>query len=160
MPRRGPSSLRRAHRIEAATPPIRVPHHSRRAARELAFAEVDVGFGPGHIAELLLAWERGTRSPDVLSVSDVCPCPGCDPVGARRDLAGLLQELSRRERALAGAVLSRADRAGSCAARRPIRSAGRRGGSSGGSTTRTAGAGAEHRTPGVAPVTHLTAGGA
>ncbi|WP_328613822.1 hypothetical protein OHS18_36475 [Amycolatopsis sp. NBC_00355] len=110
MPRSRPSSLRRAHRIEAATPPIRVPHLSRRAARELAFAEVDAGFGPGSTAELLLAWDRGTRSPDVLSVSDVCPCSECDPVGARRDLAGLLQKLPRRERALVRAVLSLADR--------------------------------------------------
>jgi hypothetical protein len=110
MPRRRPSSLRRAHRIEAAKPPVRVPHLSRRAVRQLAFAEVDAGSGPGHIAELLLAWDRGTRGPEVLSVSAVCTCPGCDPVGARWGLAALLQELPRRERALVGAVLSRADR--------------------------------------------------
>ncbi|MFJ1761720.1 hypothetical protein ACIOD2_15470 [Amycolatopsis sp. NPDC088138] len=159
MPRNRPSSLRRAQRIEAATPPIRVPHLSRRAARELAFAEVDAGFGPGRIARLLIAWDRGTRSPDVLSVSDVCPCPGCDPVGARRDLAGFLRELPRRERALVGAVLSRADRR--FVRRTPPDPLGpspwwfeRRFHEQDGWGR------AEHRTPGVAPVTHLTAGGA
>jgi hypothetical protein len=110
VPRNRPSSLRRAHRIETAEPPPAVvPHLSRRAARQLAFAEVDAGFAPGGVVELLRVWDRGTRGPDLRSVP-ACPCPGCDLVGARRDLALSLQELPRRERALVGAALSRADR--------------------------------------------------
>lgn len=110
MPRNRPSSLRRAHRIETAEPPPGgVPLLSRRAARQLAFAEVDAGFAPGGIVELLYAWDRGTRGPDLLSVPS-CSCSGCDPVGARRDLALSLRELPRRERALVGAALSQADR--------------------------------------------------
>lgn len=66
---------------------------------------MDAGLRPGGIAELLLAWDCGSRRPAVPS----CPCPGCDPVGARNDLAGRLRDLPRRERALVGMVLSRAD---------------------------------------------------
>jgi hypothetical protein len=110
MPRNRPSSLRRAHRIHREVPPIRVPHLSRRAARQLAFAEADAGSYPGCVAELLLTWDRITRGPKLLSVSECLSSLDGEPLWARRELAGRLRELPRREQALVGAVLSRMDR--------------------------------------------------
>jgi hypothetical protein len=110
VPRNRPSSLRRAHRIHREVPPIRVPHLSRRAARQLAFAEADAGACPGGVAALLIAWDRVTRGPLPLPVSACPSCPGCNPLMERWLLAVLLRELPRRERALVGAVLSRMDR--------------------------------------------------
>jgi hypothetical protein len=108
MPRRRPGSLRRTRRLDVAgPPPAKIPHLSRRAARQLAFAEVDAGLWPGAVSGLLRDWQRGTRPPFRLSWP-ACPC--CDPVGARADLARMLNDLPRRDRALIGALLSRADR--------------------------------------------------
>lgn len=110
MPRRRPGSLRRTRRLDVVgPPPAKIPHLSRRAQRQLAIAEVDAGLWPGAVSGLLLAWLHGTRHVSRPSWPH-CSCPGCDPVGARADLARLLRELPRRDRALIGALLSRADR--------------------------------------------------
>ncbi|GLY41730.1 hypothetical protein Amsp01_077530 [Amycolatopsis sp. NBRC 101858] len=110
MPRRRPGSLRRTRRLDVAgPPPAKIPHLSRRAQRQLAFAEVDAGLWPGAVSEPLRAWLHETRRLSRPSWPH-CSCHGCDPVGARADLAGLLDRLPRRDRALLGPVLARADR--------------------------------------------------
>ncbi|MDX3190623.1 hypothetical protein PV458_19615 [Streptomyces sp. MN03-5084-2B] len=110
MPRRRPGSLRRAQRLEfAGPPPVKIPHVSRRAMRQLVFAEATAGLLPGSVAECLQDWEEGTRPPFRL-ILPVSPHPLVDPVGTRRELAELLDRLPRRERALIGVALSRIDR--------------------------------------------------
>ncbi|MBE1498534.1 hypothetical protein H4696_005634 [Amycolatopsis lexingtonensis] len=110
MPRRRPGSLRRPRRLDVAgPPPVKIPYLSRRAQRQLAFAEAAVGVSPGFVGDLLEDWERATRPPFRLELP-VSPHPDCDPVGTRWVLARVLDELPRRERALVGAVLSRVDR--------------------------------------------------
>nr|AFO69335.1 hypothetical protein [Amycolatopsis orientalis subsp. vinearia] len=106
MPRRRSASLRRTQRLDVAgPPPAKIPHLSRRAQRQLAFAEAAAGGSPGSVADLLEDWDRATRL--TLPAS---PHPDCDPVGTRRLLAQVLADLPRRDRALVGAVLSRVDR--------------------------------------------------
>ncbi|WP_410585967.1 hypothetical protein [Amycolatopsis sp. lyj-23] len=110
MPRRRPGSLRRTRRlVVAGPPPAKIPRLSRRAQRQLAFAEADAGLRPGSILELLDYWRFGTRPPFRLA-KPICTCPGCDPVTTRAELARKLGELPRRERALIGAELARVDR--------------------------------------------------
>ncbi|MEU7785930.1 hypothetical protein [Amycolatopsis sp. NPDC049159] len=110
MPRRRPASLRRAQRLDVAgPPPAKIPHLSRRAQRQLAFAEAAAGGSPGFVADLLEDWDRATRPPFRLTLP-ASPHPDCDPVGTRWLLARVLAELPRRDRALVGAVLSRVDR--------------------------------------------------
>ncbi|MEV6831778.1 hypothetical protein [Amycolatopsis sp. NPDC051102] len=110
MPRRRPGSLRRTRRLDVAgPPPAKIPQLSRRAQRQLAFAEADAGLVPGAVARALRNWEYFTRPPFRFWRPD-CPCPGCDPLADRADLAELLGTLPRRERALVGAVLAKADR--------------------------------------------------
>ncbi|HET6703975.1 hypothetical protein [Amycolatopsis sp.] len=110
MPRRRPGSLRRTRRLDVAgPPPAKIPHLSRRAQRQLAFAEVDAGLRPGDIVEALEYWRYGTRPPFRLS-KPICTCPGCDPVTTRAELARMLSSLPRRERALIGAALGKVDR--------------------------------------------------
>ncbi|MEV7091290.1 hypothetical protein AB0M80_00465 [Amycolatopsis sp. NPDC051045] len=110
MPRRRPGSLRRTRRlVVAGPPPAKIPYLSRRAMRQLAFAEADAGLSPGAVAGALRVWRYGTRPPFRLS-EPVCPCPGCDPVGTRAYLAQLLSDLPRRERALIGTELAKVDR--------------------------------------------------
>ncbi|MCR6486533.1 hypothetical protein M8542_27260 [Amycolatopsis sp. OK19-0408] len=77
--------------------------------RQLAFAEADAGLVPGAVARALRGWRHRTRPPFRHWLPD-CPCPGCDPLEVREDLAQLLSALPRRERALIGAELSKADR--------------------------------------------------
>jgi hypothetical protein len=110
MPRRRPGSLRRTRRLDVAgPPPAKTPYLSRRALRQLAFAEVDAGLRPGKIVDMLGYWGYGTRPPFRLS-KPVCTCPGCDPVTSRAELARMLSDLPRRERALIGAELAKVDR--------------------------------------------------
>jgi hypothetical protein len=110
MPRRRPGSLRHAQRLEfAGPPPVKIPYVSRRAMRQLAFAEAAAGLWPGSVAGYLQDWEEGTRPPFRL-ILPVSPHPLVDPVGTRSMLARLLDELPRRERALIGVALSRIDR--------------------------------------------------
>ena len=110
MPRRRPGSLRRAQRLDVVgPPPDKIPYVSRRAMRQLAFAEVAAGYSPGCVADLLQDWEEGTRPPFRL-ILPVSPHPLVDPVGTRWMLAKVLEKLPRRERALIGVALSRIDR--------------------------------------------------
>ena len=114
MPRRRPSRLRRqAERLPApALSVATIPYLSVRAARLLALAEHVAGAPRGWVADLLMAWSRITREPGYPLCLPVpaCTCPWCDPLGARRDLADLLAELPRRERALIKVPLARIDR--------------------------------------------------
>src|SRR4051794_22017198 len=106
MPRRRPGSLRRAQRLDVAgPPPVKIPYVSRRAARQLAFAEAAAGFSPGFVAALLQDWEDGTRPPFRLTLP-ASTDPRSDPVGTRSVLAGVLAGLPRRDRALIGVALS------------------------------------------------------
>ncbi|MFJ7209993.1 hypothetical protein [Amycolatopsis sp. NPDC098790] len=110
MPRRRPGSLRHPRRLDVAgPPPAKIPCLSRRAQRQLAFAEAAKGGSPGFVADLLQDWERATRPPFRLTLP-ACSAPACDPVGTRWMLAQVLADLPRRERALVGVVLSRVDR--------------------------------------------------
>ncbi|WP_206795544.1 hypothetical protein [Amycolatopsis sp. MtRt-6] len=77
--------------------------------RQLAFAEADAGLSPGAVASALRGWQYRTRPPFRHWMPD-CPCLGCYPLHDRLDLAELLSALSRRERALVGAELAKADR--------------------------------------------------
>lgn len=110
MPRRRPGSLRRTRRLDVAgPPPDKIPYLSRRVVRQIAFAEADAGLVPGGITRALRGWRGRTRAPFRHRQSD-CPCPGCDPLAVRIDLAELLEALPRRERALMGTELAKADR--------------------------------------------------
>jgi hypothetical protein len=110
MPRRRPGSLRRTRRLDVAgPPPAKIPCLSRRAQRQLAFAEADAGLPPGAVAGALRVWRYRTRPPFRLSLPG-CPCSGCDPLEDRDHLAQLLSALPRRERALIGAELAKVDR--------------------------------------------------
>ncbi|GHG27461.1 MULTISPECIES: hypothetical protein [Amycolatopsis] len=109
MPRRRPGTLRRLRRLDVAgPPPAKIPYLSRREQRQLAFAEVDAGLVPGAVAGALRRWQNRTRPPIRLSLPD-CPCPACDPLQDRLELAEMLSALPRRERALIGAELAKAD---------------------------------------------------
>lgn len=110
MPRKRPGSLRRTRRLDVAgPPPDKIPHLSRRAQRQLAFAEMDAGLSPGDVARALRGWQFRIRPPFRHRRPD-CPCPGCDPLEVRIELDRMLSALPRRERALLGAELAKADR--------------------------------------------------
>ncbi|MFB9686331.1 hypothetical protein [Amycolatopsis plumensis] len=110
MPRRRPGSLRRRRRLDVAgPPPAKIPYLSRREQRQLAFAEADAGLVPGTVAGALRRWQNRTRPPSRLSQRD-CPRPACEPRQDRLELAQVLSALPRRERALIGAELAKADR--------------------------------------------------
>jgi hypothetical protein len=114
MPRRRPSRLRsQPQRLPASAPPVaKIPFLSARAAQQLALAEHAVGLPQGWVAGLLKDWGTVTRRSGypLYLPTPICPCHGCDLVGARRALANALAELPRRERALIGDQLARIDR--------------------------------------------------
>lgn len=114
MPRRRPGQLRKLATLRLFTswPPVRIPGLSEAATRRIAQAEQILGWPPGRSAELLAAWNRVTREPGYPLYLPVpaCPCPSCDPLGARWLLAELIAELPRRDRALLRVPLARIDR--------------------------------------------------
>jgi hypothetical protein len=112
MPRKRPKQLRAAGvRLPDGELP-RIPFVSRRAVRRLAEVEQARGWRVGEIGHLLRAWNDVRRLPGrplYLSAGLPCPCPGCDPLSARLDLALRLEGLPRRERALIADTLRRTD---------------------------------------------------
>jgi hypothetical protein len=114
MPRKRPGQLRKLvdPRPVMGRLPTKVPYLSESSLRRLARAERALGWPAGWCARLLSAWSRVTREPGypLFLPLPVCSCPDCDPLGARRDLARLLEQMARPDRAILRVPLARIDR--------------------------------------------------